>query len=200
MPAMVALHCARAFSRIEAIEIGLVLDPRDPFGPGSAVDMDLIASVGPSPLTIHDGRWRWLNGGAVSRQFNGVGGFSHVGQAVGLADLLSLNSCGANAIRVDVAASATATSRVNGRPSHEVIIEITGDHTRHGHGRFRFEIVDPEGYASLSARGVAIVVETLLGHGERPPPNAGLHLPETIVDPSHFVQRLAALGIAIPAD
>lgn len=197
VPMFAALHCARAFRSIDAIELGLVFDPADPLGPASTVDMERIGTIGPSPLILDDGRWRWIGPGERTRRFTGVDGSPHEGQAVGLVDVLSLSASIARTIRVDLAEAVTASSKRGEPASHEVIIEITGEHADRGRGRFRYELVDLEGYAALSARGIAIAIERLLGLTGGPAPKAGLYFPETIMDPHAFVSRLQDLGVTI---
>jgi hypothetical protein len=197
VPMFAALHCARGFRTIDAIELGLVFDPADPLGPASSVDMERIGTIGPSPLILDDRRWRWIGTAERARQFMGVDGSPHQGEAVGLVDVLSLSASAARNIRVDFAEAVTASTKRGEPPSHEVIIEIAGEHSSRGTGRFRYALVDPEGYAALSARGIAIGIENMLGLTGRPAPRAGLYFPETIIDPSSFVSRLQDLGVTI---
>jgi hypothetical protein len=197
-PMLSALHFASAFETIEAIEIGLLFDPDDPFGPMSGLDMERITAIGPSPLLLKDGRWLWAGADEAARRFIGVDGVSHQGQAVGLVDVLSLASATrARSIRVDFAEGRTASSREGRPPSHEVIIEITGKRADGAKGSFRYELVDPAGYAAMSARGVAVAVERLLGLAGGPAPEPGLYLPEVLIDPGYMVQRLEELGVRV---
>lgn len=197
VPALASLHFARDFRTIDAIEIGLVFDPEDPFGPASAVDMDRIARIGPAPMLLDRGRWRWVGGDAARRRFTGVGGAGFDGEAVGFLDVLSLAGTAARSIRVDVAVGQTEARRRGEAPSHEVIIEITGERLDGVSGRFRHELVDPQGYAALSARGVAVAIERLLGLVGGPAPEARLHLPETIVASDHLMRRLGTFGVEV---
>ena len=83
------------------------------------------------------------------------------------------------------------------RPSHEVIIEIAGQRKDGWEGRFRWELVDPDGYAALSAKGIAVVIEGLFGLAGKPRPTSGLHLPETLVETGHLMRRLGEFGIVM---
>ena len=197
VPTMAALHFARGFRAIDAIELGLVFDPADPLGPASATDMERIAKVGPSPLRLVDGRWRWVTGEAARRRFLGVDGVEHRGETVGLVDVLSLASTGARSIRVDFAEGRTASSRRGEPPSHEVIIELAGERLDGAAGRFRYELVDPEGYAAMSAKGVAAAVERLLGLGGEGSPAPGLLLPELLLDPGRLLRLVETLGVSV---
>lgn len=199
VPALAALHCAHDFASIDSIELGLAFDPADPLGPASAVDMHRIGKIGPSPLVFDDRRWSWIGGEKLLRGFTGVDGAPRAGQAVGLQDVLSLSSAPASSIRVDFAEAVTATSKRGEAPSHEVVIEIVGMRKDGARGRFRYELIDPEGYAAMSARGIAIMVERLLGLAGGSAPGPGLYLPEIIVEPSHLVARLRLLGLDLVA-
>jgi hypothetical protein len=199
VPALAALHCAEDFASIDTIELSMVFDPADPLGPTSAVDMDRIAKIGPSPLVLDDTRWRWIGGEKALRSFRGIDGAPRAGQAVGLQDVLSLASAPARSIRIDFAEGVTATSKCGDAPSHEVVIEIAGLRKDGARGRFRYELIDPEGYAAMSARGIAIMVEQLLGLAGGSAPGPGLYLPEVIVAPSHFVACLRLFGLDVVA-
>ncbi|MFQ3790005.1 saccharopine dehydrogenase NADP-binding domain-containing protein [Halomonas sp. A29] len=198
VPTLAALHFAGRFSRVEAIEIGLVFDPDDPFGAMSNADMARIAQVGPQPLVLREGRWSYAAGEEAARTFTGVGGVHHQGQAVGLADLLSLCSIETlSSMRVDVAEGRTASSRSGQGPSHEVIIEISGEMIGGDIGRYRYELVDPQGYAMLSARGVAVCIERLLGLDGGALPGSGLYLPESLVDSAYLLEQIEAGGVIV---
>ena len=201
VPTLAALHLAKEFAVIESIDIGLIFDPGDPFGPMSARDMQHIAEDGPPPLMLRQGVWRWGDPGTTNRKIIGAGGTAVEGQAVGLLDVLSLVSVATRgSIRVDAAEAYTRTSRDGGKPSHEVIIEIAGRKHDGGSGCQRCELIDKEGYAALSARGISIAVERMLGLSGGAAPPAGLYFPETVMDPGYFVERLKAFGIAIAPD
>lgn len=197
VPALVARHYARQLHSVERIDIGLVFDPDDPFGRMSAIDMQHIVDDGPPPLMLQRGVWRWGDPHGLSHDIRGVGGLMHTGQCVGLLDPLSLANVAPDAsIRVVAAQGLTHSRRNGGRPSHEVIIEITG--TAHD-GRVcqRIEIVDPDGYAALSARGITLALERVIGQAGGTPPPPGLYFPESLVDTGHLIARLASFGVAL---
>lgn len=197
VPALVARHFAQQFHAVERIDVGLVFDTDDPFGPMSAIDMQHIADDGPPPLMLHQGVWRWGDPQGLWHNIRGVGGLMHTGQCVGLLDPLSLADVASDAsIRVVAAQGCTHSRRNGGRPSHEVVIEIIGI-TRSGRTCRRVELVDPDGYAALSARGIAVTVERVIGlaGGATPPP--GLYFPELLVDTGHVIARLTSFGVTV---
>ncbi|PZR92516.1 MAG: saccharopine dehydrogenase [Stutzerimonas stutzeri] len=197
VPALAALHAASDFERVDAIEVGLVFDPADPLGLASQKDMDRIGAIGPAPLVRSEGLWRWIGTPQTQRSFTGVDGCVHAGATVGLVDVFSLSASEARSVRVDFAEGQTASTLRGAGPSHEVIIEITGLRKDGREGRFRWELVDPDGYAALSAKGIAVVIEGLFGLAGKPRPISGLHLPETLVDTGHLMRRLAKFGITM---
>ena len=89
------------------------------------------------------------------------------------------------------------TLRSGHGPSHEVIIEISGELVGGDKGRYRYELVDPQGYAMLSARGVAACIERLLGLNGGTPPGPGLYLPESLVDPAYLLEQVEAGGVTV---
>jgi len=197
VPTLAALHFASQFETVEAIELGLLFDPGDPFGAASAQDLERINRIGPRPLVKEDGQWQWAEPPLATRSFTSIDGTSHEAHAAGLQDVLSLGSATQAArIRIDLSGGLSATTKRGGSPSVEVIIEITGTKKTGETGRFRYELVDPEGYAAMSARGVAVAIECLLGLVGGRAPKSGLFLPETLVDQKHLVGRLNYFGIA----
>ncbi|WP_280380922.1 saccharopine dehydrogenase [Nocardia wallacei] len=198
VPLVAALHFAAEFRTVDTIEIGLLFDPEDPFGPASAVDLEHIGRVGPRPLIVRDGRWHWAGPELAARRFTDVDGVEHEGSAAGLLDVLGLGAGStARSVRIDLAEGQTASSRRGEGPSHEAIIEIEGEHRSGQRSRRRYEIVDPDGYAALSARGVALAVERLLGLDGNPVPTPGLYLLERLIDPVHLMKRLADFGVTV---
>jgi len=155
-----------------------------PYEPGEVRPRYRGAVIAPWPNRIVDGRYR----------FDGT---EHPAEAVGLVDVLSLSSTGSTSIRADFAEGITASRRRGEAASHEVLIDITGVRSDGKSGRFRYGLVDPEGYAALSARGVAVAIERLLGLAGGAAPGPGLYFPESIMDPAHLVERLEGFGIRI---
>ena len=70
-----------------------------------------------------------------------------------------------SSIRVDAAVAPTRSSREGGAPSHEIAFEIAGRRQDGRMTQVRPELVDSEGYAALSARGIAVVVKRMVGLG-----------------------------------
>jgi hypothetical protein len=67
-------------------------------------------------------------------------------------------------------------------------------------GRRRTIISDPNGLAHLTALGVLVATERVLGLDGRPPAAGGLYLPETLVSPDAAIARFEQFGVRIDFD
>jgi hypothetical protein len=189
-----ALQLAAAYETVSAIRIGVVLDEEDMGGPAAAADYERLTTVAPSVLTIQNGETHWVTGDEAMAVVRSVDGALLAAQAYSPFDVLSLHAAtAAQAIRFDFVYGQSA-SRRHGQPfSTETIVDITGTRKDGTEGISHLEIVHPKGQAPLTALGVALGIEALLGlKGEAPAP--GLYLPETLIDPDYFVAQMKAFG------
>jgi hypothetical protein len=193
-----ALHFAREFRTLESIELIAVLDEEDMGGPAAYADFERIMKASPSPLVLEDGRWRLLNREDAARTIQGVDGSEVQVQAYSSHDVVSLASAtGARSIRFDLGLGQTA-SRRRGEPfSTEIIIELVGERRDGTTGRDRYELVHPAGQAPVTALGVAVGLERLLGLAGGPPVAPGLYLPHVLIDPAYMVRRLEEFGVRL---
>ncbi|WP_426751557.1 NAD(P)-dependent oxidoreductase [Myxococcus sp. Y35] len=190
------LHFARAFQSLDAIEITAVLDEQDVGGPAALVDLERQTKAAPSSLVLEQGRWRWAEAASSARTVRGVDGHALHAQPYSLLDPASLAAATeAKSVRFDVSVG-MSSSRRRGEPfSTEFIIELEGvleDGTR---ARVRHEVTHPRGQAPVTAMGVAVAVERLLGLSGGAPAAPGLYLPETLIAPEYLVQRLQESGV-----
>jgi hypothetical protein len=195
---LATLHFAREFRRVEAIEISAVFDEEDVGGPAAQGDMARVMEAMPSPLVLQDGRFLWAQGEDRMRDFIGVDGTKWRGRAYPLLDVVSLAAATeARTVRLDFAVREAARRPSGQGVSHEVIIEITGEREDGTTGRVRHEIVDADVHSGMSARGVALAVERLLGLAGGPPVTPGLYHPEGLLNPAYVVERLKEFGTRI---
>jgi hypothetical protein len=61
----------------------------------------------------------------------------------------------------------------------------------------RLRLVGRQGQAQLTAFGMLLATEAILGLGGRPPAEGGLHFPETLVDDQTFQRRIRAQDFEI---
>jgi saccharopine dehydrogenase-like NADP-dependent oxidoreductase len=189
-----ALHFAKAYSKLESIAIGAVLDEQDMGGPAAFADYERITKVVAGSQIMKGGKWVWVDGEAAARTFENVDGTEVQATAYSVLDNLSLAATtSARDIRFDVVVGTSAARKRGEHFSTEYVIELEGIKTDGTRGRSRHEFVHPEGQAPVTALGTAVIVERVLGlEGEAVP--AGLHMPDTFIDPTHMIDRLTAFG------
>lgn len=193
-----ALHFAKAFSSIESIEIAVVLDEQDMGGPAAAADFERLTSAAPYPLFLQDGKWTWVMDGTAARKVTDVDGTEVAAQGYAPLDVLSLASAtDAQSIRFDLVYGESASRRLGKPFSTAIIIEIAGEGVDGKPARTRHELVHPQGQAPLTALGVTLAVERLLGLAGSAPVAPGLYLPEVLIDPAYMMQRLEAIGTEV---
>ena len=197
LPMLLAASRLPEYRRVHAIRVGVVFDPEDPLPPGAQIDMDRIAGSGPPPLALRQGRWSWLGAGEAAGHFlTTAQGVQVSAEAYGLPDILSLADLAPDADLTLLGAEGRTARGPDGRPGHEVTIEIDGEDVSGQPSTRRWRLVDPEGNAMLGARGIALVVEALSGvTGQRPHP--GLYFPEKLVSPQDAVERLRLWGMGL---
>ncbi|WAS93480.1 NAD(P)-dependent oxidoreductase [Nannocystis punicea] len=195
---LAALQFAREFRSVESIELAAVLDEQDVGGPAAYADLERQTKAAPAALQRVDGKWSWVLGEAASRVFKAVDGRELTGQGYSLLDVLGLaTATGARSIR-SVFALGESSSRRRGEPfSTEIILEITGTRSDGTKGHSRHELVHPQGQAPITAVGVAVAVERLLGLAGGPPVPPGLYLPHVVIEPQYLLRRLEEFGTSI---
>jgi hypothetical protein len=189
------LHYAREFRTLEAIDIAVLLDEEDVGGPAAYADFERQTQAGANAQILKDGKWRFVQGAEAARTFTSVDGTPMQAQAYPILDVASLAAATeARSIRLDLALG-QSSSRRRGEPfSTEIIIELTGELRDGTKGRVRHEIVHPSGQAPVTAVGVAVALERLLGLAGGAPVAPGLYLPEVLIEPAYLMRRLEEAG------
>lgn len=189
------LHFAKEFASLDTIDIGVVLDDEDMGGPAAYADYERITTTAPNALVLREGSFEWLPQAAGARAVTSVDGVAMPAQAYSPFDIIGLAAAtGARGIRLDLAMGASA-SRRRGEPfSTEIIIELRGTRADGGKASVRHEIVHPQGQAPLTALGVALGLERLLGLAGGAPVPPGLYLPDVLIAPGYAVRRLEESG------
>ncbi len=193
-----ALHFARDYATLTAIRVGLLLDDEDMGGPAAYADYERITQSAPAALALRDGQFVWLAGDEASARYRSVDGTEMEAQLYSPLDVVSLAAAtDARTVRIDLAMGVSASRRA-GRPfSTEIVIELEGVLPDGERATSRHEIVHPEGQAPLTALGIVLGVERLLGLAGGAPVPAGLYLPEVLIDPAYFMDRLAEFGAEV---
>ncbi|MFF2020976.1 saccharopine dehydrogenase [Streptomyces sp. NPDC058171] len=191
---LAALDSAREFERVDSIRIGALLDEQDTGGPAGTADLERWSTATSAGLVRRDGVFSWVNGADAQTDVTGLDGTAWSGQGIAILDVPSLAlATGAPNVRFDFALGESAGRRRGEHPSVEVRIDLDGtDATGAPLRRSRY-LVHPAGQRPLTAVGIALGVERLIGlRGAAVPP--GVHTPESLLDPGYAVERLVESG------
>ncbi|MEU8308165.1 hypothetical protein AB0C84_31840 [Actinomadura sp. NPDC048955] len=191
---LVALDLARDFGRLDAIRIAAVLDEQDAGGPAALDDLERLAAVTSAGLVRRDGAFTWVSGDEAEVGVPSIDGVVLPGRRIAILDVPSLAlATGASEVHFDFAVGASASRRRGEPASTEVLIDLEGTGPSGAPLRTRRHLFHPAGQRPLTALGIALGVERLLGlRGE--PVGPGLHTPEALLDPALTVERMTAIG------
>ncbi|WP_280338603.1 saccharopine dehydrogenase [Nocardia neocaledoniensis] len=191
---LAALHEARAFARVDSIRLGFVLDETDTGGPAGIADLERWTEVTSAGLVRADGVFRWLAPEDARAVVLASDGTELDGQSVPILDVPSLAiATGAPEVRVDLAVGVSPSRRRGGPASIEIRIDLRGIATTGTPlGTHRY-LLHPHGQRPLTALGVALGVERLLGL-RGAPVTPGTYTPEALIDPAYAARRMREVG------
>lgn len=190
---LAALDAARAFARVDTISMAALFDMADPIGPMTEGDAD---SFMKPALIRTGGLWQWVDAPAHARSVL-FGGDRLDATPIGVLDVPSVAAVTrARNVRFDLAIGTSAGTRAGGPASHDLQIDIEGELHSGAPAARRLSISAGLGQAHLTALGVSLIAERVLGLDGVPPPAGGLHLPETLLDPAAVMRRLETFGVS----
>ncbi|MEV3874460.1 saccharopine dehydrogenase [Streptomyces sp. NPDC049906] len=191
---LAALHAARRFDRIDTVRIGTVLDELDTGGPAGAADLQRWSTATTAGLVRRDGVFTWVSGPDARTHVRSTDGIDLPGRHIAVLDVPSLAlATDAPHVRFAFAVGESAGRRRGGPASFEARIDLEGTDRAGAPISTSRHLVHPAGQRPLTATGIALGVERLLGlRGEAVAP--GLHTPEALIDPAHAVERMAETG------
>ncbi|MFE3098180.1 saccharopine dehydrogenase [Streptomyces sp. NPDC059248] len=191
---LAALHSARQFDRIDTIRISAVLDELDTGGPAGIADLQRWSTATTAGLVRRDGIFTWVTGPDAQATVRSTDGTDLPGQNIAILDVPSLAlATDAPNVRFAFAVGESAGRRRGEPASFEVRIDLEGTDRRDAPISTSRYLVHPAGQRPLTATGIALGVERLLGlRGEAVAP--GIHTPEALIDPAHAVERMAQTG------
>lgn len=192
-----ALQFAEAFRRVDRIDIGALLDEQDMGGPAAAADYERLTNAAAAQILEH-GRWRWVRGDEAAGSFRSVDGRSMEASAYSPLDVVSLAAAtDAHSIRLDMALGESASRRRGEAFSTEIVIELEGERHDGRLVRSRHELTHPQGQAPVTAIGIALGVERLLGLDGGAAVAPGLYTPDGLIDPGYYLRRLREFGVRV---
>jgi hypothetical protein len=190
---LAALAAARTFARVDRVEMAALYDYADPIGPMTAADAG--GFIGQA-LIRRDGSWTHVDAATETRTVPRDGLPAFEGQPMGVLDTPALAAVtGARDVRFDLGTSTSISGAAGEMASHDLYVDLTGvDESGAAISRRRV-ISDPRGQAHLTALGVLLGAERLLGLDGGPPARGGLLFPENALDPERALARLSTFGV-----
>ncbi|MEU1736856.1 hypothetical protein [Streptosporangium sp. NPDC020145] len=191
---LAALELAREFHRLHTVRVALVLDELDGGGPAAVEDMERLMAATSAGLVRRDGVFTWVDGQEAQVEVLTADGTVLPGQTVAIPDVPSLAlATGAPNVRFDFVVGESSGRRRGGPASVEVRIDLEGTGPEGTPLDVTHHITHPLGQRPLTALGVALGVERLLGlRGD--PVAPGLYTPEALIDPALAVERMVEEG------
>ena len=191
---LVVRQMASGFSRITHIETAGLYDKKDPVGP--LVEEEVSDFVGKA-LIRQDGNWLYVDSKNNARSINLYGESSAIGHPMSTLDVPSIAAfTSTRNIRFDFIIGESIGSSKGLAASHDLYIVIEGISLSGEPKKVRTIVSGPKGNSHLTAVGVYLIAEKILGfHGQTAQKIGGLYLPETIVSSDNIISRLTEFGI-----
>jgi len=189
------LAAAQNFEQVDGIAIAALFDYADPAGPMTASDSGAFFT---KALLRRDGSWARVEPAEHVRLVERRDLPSFAAQPMGVLDVPGLAAITkARDVRFDIGTGTSIGTVAGGPASHEIYIDIWGQN-RQGQARGRrTRVSNPKGQAHLTALGVLIGAERVLGLDGKTPLSGGLIFPERVIDPKRALERLCQFGVHI---
>ncbi len=193
---LVVKHLAARFSRVNKVETAGLYDPKDPVGP--LVTEEVKGFVGKA-LIRRDGSWLSVESKDHARLIDLHDHSSVLGYPMGTLDVPSIAAfTDASNIRFDFIVGESIGSSKGLSASHDLYIEIEGTLLSGEMTKLRTIVSGPRGNSHLTAVGIYLIAESILGlKGQSVKKAGGLYLPENIVSSDNIISRLSGFGINV---
>lgn len=193
------LECAKAFSRIDTIVIGALVDEEDGGGPAVAEDLERLNKMLPSALSRRDGAWIWRSPDEARTSFRAIDGTVIEASGFSSIDVAGLAAeTGAKNVDFNIATAVSSSRRRGEAKSTEIILELTGESHDGQRLQSRHAVFHPGGAAALTTLGTSMIIERLAGLDGSPTP-PGLCFPYQVLDRSAYLARLREQGGSLVA-
>lgn len=192
------LACAKDFAKIQEIRIGALVDEQDGGGPAVAEDFERLSHMMPAALTHRDGSYVWRSKEGAKAEFHAIDGTKVEATGFSSIDVVGLAvATGAPNVQFNIATGVSSSRRRGGPKSTEIIIELAGDDHDGRPLRTRHAVFHPGGAAHLTALGISMILERLVGLDGSAPTPAGLYFPFQVLDHATYLSGLRAEGGSI---
>ena len=196
------LTSARAFAQVHEITINALVDEQDAGGPAVAEDFERLGRMMPAALTRRKGSYIWRSNEDAKARFRAIDGTKMASAGFSSIDVAGLAAAtGASDVQFNLATGITSSRRRGQPKSTEIIIEMAGTDRDGRPLRTRHGAFHPGGAAPLTALGVSMILERLVGLDGKAPTAPGLYFPYQVLDHECYLARLQAEGgSVVPLD
>lgn len=195
---LVAQYAALEFAEIDRVELAALFDFSDPIGPMTSADSG--SFVGRA-LLRRSGKWAWVDARQHMRKVVHSAGVLVESIPMGVLDVPSVAAfTSAPNVRFDLGLGESMGTRARGPASHDLLIDITGKLAAGKNVTRRTVVSDPKGQAHLTALGVLVAIERVLGLDGLPCPAPGIQFPETLIRSADAVARFKEFGVHFSAE
>ncbi len=193
---LVVKELSSRFSRITRVETAGLYDEKDPVGP--LVAEEVTGFIGQA-LIRQDGNWLYVDSKENTRVLHLYDDSSVIGHPMSALDVPSIAAfTNAYDIRFDFAVGESIGSNRGLTASHDLYIEMAGLSLSGERKKLRTIVSGPKGNSHLTAVGVYLIAEKILGlKGQSGQKTGGLYLPETMILSENIISRLSEFGIQI---
>jgi hypothetical protein len=189
------------FNHIDKVELTALYDVRDPIGPMVVNELSNAESWMNRGYIREEGKWKWVDAEKHTRFIHKDNEHVMQGKPMASLDLPSIASITqASNIRFDLVQGESMGTIAGNKASHDVYIDLEGTLQTGEQIKQRTIISDPNGQAHLTALGVLVTIERILGLDGDPPADGGIHLPETLLSPKKAIARFKQFGVQILSD
>lgn len=192
-----AFHLAAQFDSVSTLNIGVVLDPEDVYGPAAFEDMERLQAGVPSAFSYEHGKRKWLIGDDIHRQIITIDGREVVGTSFASLDTVSLRAVtDAENIRFDIASDMTSFRKAKGKAAAEILVSATGNQAGITETK-TLAIEFEKGQSSLTALSASLLFNELMKRWQLDG-MAKLYTPESLgITPAVFLNMLEDFGVRI---
>lgn len=187
---------AAKFKEISRVETAAIYDHLDPVGPLVAGQVDGFVA---KALVREERRWKIVDATENAKTITLSDGYQVVGYPMSTLDVPSIAAfTNASNVRFDFAYGTSIGTKNGDIASHDLYIYMEGVLASGEKVRLRSVVSGSKGNAHLTAVGVYLITEALLGTESQPAIiRGGMYLPELLVNTDTIINRLEEFGITV---
>ncbi|MFS0916484.1 hypothetical protein [Brevibacillus sp. 179-C 1.1 NHS] len=194
----VAAQAALDFAVVDSILLASMHDERDLIGPSTLEESEGFIS---RALLRQDAQWKWVDATQHGRLVRLSDDYSVEGFPMALLDVPNLaTNTGAPNVRFDFLLGDSIGTRAGKSASQDLFIEMKGTLKNEKAATYHISVSDPWGHAHMTALGVLLAIERILGWDGKPPAVGGVYLPDTLLPIDAAIARIKDFGIQIKTE